>query len=100
MIETIISVMLFLFMVAGVTMIVTSATNSIRSTQFQAEDVQATINALVSRDTSVLPTPPTPQTQTVTATLSDSTATLSDVEATHSGTLTSAEDLVYFYTTP
>ncbi len=96
LIETIISIMLFTFLIVGVTMIISSATNSIRTTQREADNVQQTVNDFITSSSALTPqitgievmlevsgvTPPTP------------------VTVTHSGEILVQNDLVYFYTTP
>ncbi len=97
LIETIISIMLFVVLISGVTMIISSATSGIRSTQREAEDVQNTVNMMMSEpDTSASDT-------TVTVVLDISTVTTpSTTEKTviHSAKLVSQSDLIYFYTEP
>ncbi len=96
LIETIISVMLFTFLIAGVTMMISSATSGLRATRREAGDVQETANMMVSA-------PQSPQTTSVKVTLKTSTAAdpnLTKKEITQNGEYISSEGLLYFYVTP
>ncbi len=101
LIETIISIMLFVVLMATVTTIITSATRGLRSTQREAENVQDTANNMVIRSATL-----TPQVKDITVTLENSALADPDatsVEVTQEAQLTSDEGMLYFYvesTTP
>ncbi len=98
LIETIISIMLFTFLITGVTMVITSATNGLRTTQRAAESAQDTANKMVTASTEL-----SPQDTNIVVSLEVSTSTGSGatpVTVQHSAKIILEEDLVYFYTAP
>ncbi len=98
LIETIISIMLFVVLMVTVTTIITSATRGLRSTQREAENVQDTVNDMVIRSASL-----TPQVTDITVTLENSALTGSGttpVTVTQEAQLTSDEGMLYFYIEP
>ncbi len=108
LIETIISIMLFTFLIVGVTMIITSATNGIRTTQRLADTAQETANIMLS--TAASPTAPHPDavisdiSVSITLEVSETTPPLAtppdDVTISHGGKLISQNSMIYFYTQP
>ncbi len=95
LIETIISIMLFTFLIVGVTMIITSATNGIRTTQREADNVQQTANDFVT--SSGL----TPQSTEIKVVLEVGGAVPpTPATITQSGEILTQNDMIYFYATP
>ncbi len=96
LIETIIAIMIFSVLMVSVTTMVTSSTNSIRTTQREADAVQETVNAMGTRSLSTTTTP-------VTITLQDSSAAdpaLTAVSVPGSAVGMSENDLFYFHIEP
>ncbi len=94
--ETIIAVMLFSVLIVSVTTMVTSSTNSIRTTQREAEAVLETVNAINARTI-------TPITTNVTVTLQDSSKpdpSATAISVHGSGLSMSENDIFYFYIAP
>ncbi len=103
LIETIISIMLFTFLIVGVTMIITSATSGIRTTQRLADTAQETANMMLN--TAASSTAPIPNASiSVTLEVSETTppapVTVTPVTVSHDGNLISQNSMIYFYTQP
>ncbi len=97
LIETIISIMLFVVLIIGVTTMITAATNGIRTTRRETQQAQDAANNMVAR------TITTSQSVEISATLevtSEPDPSINAKTSLHDGILYSEEGLIYFYTTP